>query len=205
MKYLSRLSIVNSFLIGLLVGASAMYMWQMMYHDHSDHHDNHPIADPFDSEYHVHADFHIVINDVLVNLDDARFQTTSQQELHEHAHLHDNNGDVKHIHDTRITFAEFLDSLGITLTDTCVTLDNQFCNNDTEQLVLFINGEAYPDQITQYVPVDNDRLLLYYGTSDNLNLADYLAAIPDDACFYSGTCPERGVAPDENCGLQCEL
>jgi len=190
--------------LGLSIGMGLVLIMYGM-DDHSDHHDNHPIADPFDSKYHVHADFHIIVNDTLVELSGDAFQTTSQQELHEFAHLHDNNGDVMHIHDTGVTFAEFLGSLGIELTDTCVTLDNQFCSNDSEQLVLFINGESYPDPITQYVPVDNDRLLLYYGSPDNPNLATYKVAIPDDACFYSGTCPERGVAPDEDCGLTCEL
>jgi len=190
--------------LGLSIGVGLVLTMYGM-DDHSDHHDNHPIADPFDSKYHVHADFHIIVNDTLVELSGDAFQTTSQQELHEHAHLHDNNGDMMHIHDVDITFAEFLGSLGIVLTDTCVTLDNQFCTNDTDQLVLYINGEQYPDPITQYVPVDNDRLLLYYGSSDNPNLATYKVAIPDDACFYSGTCPERGVAPDEDCGLTCEL
>ena len=200
--------VLISLVAGVAVGGTAMYaahMIQQDHTDHSDHHDNHPIADPFDSEYHVHADFHIVINDTLVDLSDDAFQTTSQQELHQHAHLHDNNGDVKHIHDEGVTFAEFLESLGIELTQACVTLDNQYCTDDTDQLQLYVNGELYEGDLTQYVPVDDDRLLLYYGTTDNPALPTHLANVPDDACFYSGTCPERGVAPDESCGLSCEL
>jgi hypothetical protein len=173
--------------------------------DHSEHHDNHPIADPFDSEYHVHADFHIVVNDTLVDLSGDTFQTTGQQELHKDAHLHDNNGDVKHIHNRDVTFTGFLDSLGITLTDDCVTLDNEYCSNETNQLYMYVNDELYSSPLTQYVPVDDDRILLYYGSIDNPQLDTYLNNVPDDACFYSGTCPERGVAPDESCGLSCEL
>jgi hypothetical protein len=190
--------------LGLSIGVGVLLnMYGMT--DHSAHHDNHPIADPFDSEYHVHADFHIVVNDTLVDLSADQFQTTSQQQLHKDAHLHDNNGDVKHIHNTNVTFADFLDSLSITLTDDCVTLDNKYCSNETEQLRIYINDELYVSPLTQYVPVDGDRTLLYYGSIDNPQLDTYLNDVPDDACFYSGTCPERGVAPDESCGLSCEL
>jgi len=65
--------------------------------------------------------------------------------------------------------------------------------------------ENYTSPITTYVPVDDDRILLYYGEATNTMIATYLENIPDDSCYYSGTCPERGVAPDEECGLTCEL
>jgi hypothetical protein len=199
---------IASFLVGVLVGGGAVFFWQMSqpdHADHSDHHDNHPIADPFDSEYHVHADFHIVVRDTLVDLSGDQFQTTSQQQLHPDAHLHDNNGDVKHIHGQDITFADFFDSLSITLTDSCLTLDNEYCSGETEEVLLYVNGDLYTDPITTYVPVDDDRILLYYGEATNPLIATYIENIPNDSCYYSGTCPERGVAPDESCGLTCEL
>jgi len=202
----SRHTIV-SFLIGILVGGGAMYTWQLNQHNHSyhEHHDEHPIADPYDSEYHVHADFHIVVRDTLVDLSDNVFQTTSQQSLHPDAHLHDNNGDVKHIHAEDITFADFLESLSITLTDSCLTLDNEYCSGETEEVLLYVNNELYTEPITTYVPVDDDRILVYYGAATNPMIDTYLENVPDDSCYYSGTCPERGVAPDESCGLTCEL
>ena len=194
---------IVSFLVGLIVSVGIGLL--ITYDNHADHHDNHPIADPNDGEYHVHADFHVVVRDTLVNLDDDQFQTTSAQVLHEHAHLHDNNGDVKHIHAEGITFAEFLESLSIELTDACLTLDNQYCSGEIEELLLFVNNELYTSPITQYVPVDDDRILLYFGEYDPEKIQPYLDAIPNDACYYSGTCPERGIAPDEECGLTCEL
>lgn len=193
---------IGGFILGLVVGASFA---NILLPNHDNHHDQHPIADPFDSEYHVHADFHIVVNGTLVDLSDDVFQTTSQQELHEHAHLHDNNGDVKHIHAENVTFAEFLDSLQITLTDSCITLDNQYCSGETKEVLLFVNNELYTEPISQYVPIDNDRILVYYGVYDLETIQPYLDAVPDDACYYSGTCPERGVAPPESCGETCEL
>ncbi len=195
-------SFVAGLVVSIIIGSLMNYV---EHQSHNDHHDNHPIANPYDSEYHVHADFHIVIRDTLVNLDADRFQTTSGQSLHPDAHLHDNNGDVKHIHAEGVTFAAFLDSLEITLTDSCITLDNEYCSGEEEEVLLFVNNELYTSPLTQYVPVDDDRILLYYGRYDMEVIQPYLDAVPNDACYYSGTCPERGVAPDEECGLTCEL
>ena len=193
---------VGGLAVSIIVGSLMNYV-EHRDHDHS--HNSHPIADPFDSEYHVHADFHIVIRDTLVNLDDDPFQTTSSQALHPGAHLHDNNGDVKHIHAEDVTFASFLDSLGIEMTDSCITLDNKYCSGEVEELLLFVDGSLFTSPLTQYVPVDDDNILLYYGNYNLDTIQPYLDAIPDDACYYSGTCPERGIAPDEECGLTCEL
>lgn len=190
-------------LIGCVVGAGAMYLLLPDNHSHS----SHPIADPYDTEYHVHADFHIIVNDEQIDLSDDMYMTTAGQELSDSVHLHDNNGDVEHIHAEGLTFAEFLDSLGFTLTDACLTLDTgeEYCSGETEEVLLYVNGELYTDPISTYVPEDEDRVLLYYGEATNENLDTYLEAIPNDACYYSGTCPERGTAPPESCGLTCEL
>jgi len=191
-------SFIAGLAVSIIIGSLMNYVDQRPYTDPS-------ATDPYDSKYHVHADFQIVIDGTLVNLDDNQFQTTSDQSLHLDAHLHNNNGDVKHIHAEGITFAEFLESLGIELTDSCITLDNKYCSSETEEVLMFVNNELYTSPLTQYVPVDNDRILVYYGQYDMDVIQPYLDAVPDDACYYSGTCPERGIAPDEECGLTCEL
>lgn len=193
---------IVAFIIGLMVGG---ILTTILLPADTHHSDRHPIADPFDTKYHVHADFHIVIRDTLVDLSSDIFQTTNTNTRHHDAHLHDNNGEVKHIHAEEITFVEFLDSLSIGVTDSCITFDNEYCSGETEKLLLFVNNELYTQPITSYVPVDDDRILLYYGTFDSEIIQPFLEAIPNDSCYYSGTCPERGVAPPESCGETCEL
>ena len=167
----------------------------------------HPIANPFDTEYHVHADFRIFVGEQQVKLTDDIFMTSNQRTVHKHAHLHDGNGEVKHIHAEDLTFASFLQSLAITLTDSCLTLfDGQaLCSGEEQEVLLYVNNELYTEPLNQYVPVDDDRILLYYGNPQDQSIQTYLEEIPSDACYYSGTCPERGVAPPESCGLTCEL
>lgn len=193
---------------GMLIGGFGVYFIQSQL-PHSAHlyTSEHPIANPYDSEYHVHADFHIVVNGERVDLSDDMFMTTAEQSFHPDAHLHDNDGDVKHIHAEGVTFMEFLKSLEITLTEDCLTLDNSYCTNEDNRLMMYVNDMPFTDSIESYIPVDDDRILVYYGTNnpDPEQLQSYLDAVPSDACYYSGTCPERGVAPPESCGLTCEL
>jgi len=192
--------------LGLAVGglgtAVALGSFTTAGHDHGG---AHPIADPTSDEYHVHADFLIYLEHERYELADDAFMTTNSQELHPDAHLHDGNGKVMHVHAEGVTFHEFLESLGFSIDETCLeTPDgNSYCETETDRLLFYVNGETA--DLLQYVPVDDDRLLLYYGDPDHERIPEYLDTIPNDACYYSGTCPERGVAPPESCGLTCEL
>ena len=142
-----------------------------------------------------------------VDLGDDQLITTVTNLLLDEEHLHDGNGEVKHIHAENVTFSDFLDSLGIPLTDSCLTLleGESLCSGEENEVLLYVDGNLYTQPISQYVPVDDESILLYYGNSQDPNIPSYIDAIPDDSCYYSGTCPERGVAPPESCGLTCEL
>lgn len=159
-----------------------------------------------DTEYHVHADFALYINGERYDLSAERFMSGSEQVLHEHVHLHDENGDVIHYHAPDISLAEFLASLSFTLTDTCLTTPegSEYCTSSTSTLQLYVNNEP-SSELASYVAADEDRLLLYYGAPDVPSIPEFLDSVSDRACIYSYTCPERGVPPPESCGLTCEL
>lgn len=155
---------------------------------------------------HVHADFLIVIDDAKIDLTDEKYQSSAQAIRHKNVHLHDGDDNVVHRHAEGITFAEFLGSLGFTLTNDCLTNDagGLFCTNNEKSLVLYVNEKPLTD-VTGYIPQEEDQILLYYGALTNPKIAEYLNAITDESCIFSGTCPERGIAPAESCGLTCEL
>ncbi|MCA9360263.1 hypothetical protein H6785_01375 [Candidatus Nomurabacteria bacterium] len=167
---------------------------------------NHDLDIAHNEEYHVHTDFRIYIEDEQLDLSADKYKTTAKHEHGYETHLHDNEGGVEHIHAENVSFASFLDSIGLKLTDDCLTTDDQkeYCRDESNVLEMFVNGEQI-DTISEYIPVDEDRILLYFGEPNNPKIEDYINEIPSDACLYSGTCPERGVAPPENCGLTCEL
>lgn len=192
--------------LGVLIGA--LFAYQIVppdNHDEQKHGDAHQITQP-DEDYHVHADFLLYVEDQKIDLSTDEYMTTAEQSLHKDAHLHDGNGEVKHIHAENITFVEFLGSLDILMTNDCITIDEtQYCENDAKQFSLLVNNELYSGDYTEYVPVDDDRILIYFGDNVPEKITSFMNEVKNDSCYYSGTCPERGIAPPESCGLTCEL
>ena len=192
--------------IGVLVGGFATYLFiGQTYHSHDI---SHPIgyADNED-EVHVHSDFVLYLDGKEYDLSADKYQSSAEQVLHKHVHLHDNNDEVIHRHDHGITLGDFFTSLGFKLEANCITDDEGlvFCNEDNEELVVFVNDEKITDFV-DYVNQEEDRILIYYGSkADSETIKELLLSITDRACIYSGTCPERGTAPPESCGLTCEL
>jgi hypothetical protein len=194
-------------IIGVLISLStAAAGWYVFTHttllSHSQHHEH--TAD----EWHTHADFLVYIQDSQLDFSKPAYMTTAQQEPHRYAHLHDDNGQVLHLHAPNITFAEFLGSLGYQLTEDCFTTpaNEIYCTDDTNTLVLYVNNQPLDRSAhTTYQPADLDRILLVYGNYSSTEVDSLLATVSDESCIYSGSCPERGIAPAESCGLTCEL
>lgn len=196
MKQITRKELI-AFAAGLLLGAALTYQFINVPKEHNDY---------LSDDYHVHADFLVYLNDAPLNLSEDDYMTTAEQELHEHAHLHDNEGQVQHMHEEGVTFAEFLESLGFELTPECMTVgEESYCTDEKNVLLLFVNDQPFEGDITTFEAKDEDRVLLYYGEYNAGKITTYLDEVGDDACYYSGTCPERGIAPPESCGLTCEL
>lgn len=149
---------------------------------------------------HEHADFKLFINNEKFNLNEDKYQSTTGNNLSEEQHLHDNNWWNIHKHLTMKTIADFLQSLNITLTNTCISLNNDqtYCNNNKQMLKFFVNDEPLTEFMT-YEFKDLDRILISYGSETNAQIKSQLDAVTDLSCMYSATCPERGKPPTENC------
>lgn len=196
------LKLLLAFALGLGVGA---FCTPILSHELSHLFENIGTADE-SKAYHIHADFLIVVDGQEIDLSPDNFMSVAERILHPHVHLHDNNGKVIHFHAPNVTLKEFLSSLHIELTKDCLTIEEQTsCNTDGKELSLYVNGELKTDQLESYVPSDEDKILLFYGAPVVEVINSNLEKITDNACFYSGTCLERGVAPSESCGLTCEL
>ena len=155
---------------------------------------------------HVHADFLMILDHEQMDFTDDKYQSHRGEENHRSIHLHINNGHVIHRHEAGITLGDFFTSLGYELSDTSVTTDDgtTYETTDSEELLFFVNNVQQPS-LVDYVIEDEDKILIYYGDPTDSRIEEYLAAIPDDACLYSGTCPERGVAPSTDCGITCDV
>jgi hypothetical protein len=164
------------------------------------------VHDHYDTEVHVHTDFAIYVNDQKLDLTADKYQSSLESEKSNDIHLHDNNDHVIHRHAEDITFAQFLNTIGFNLNNSCFVLDNgkEYCADDENILKLYVNGGEVLEPLS-YVGQEEDRVLLYYGIPNNPNLQSYLDSVTDESCIPSGTCPERGTPPVESCGLTCDL
>lgn len=164
------------------------------------------VSKPKSTEVHVHGDFAFYVLDKKIDLTADKYQSTPESIKHPNMHFHDNIDTVIHRHAEGVTLGEFMSSLGFTLTNSCITMDTgvSYCGDEKNVLKLYINGKPERD-IADYITSEEDRILLYYGDPQSPTIAAYQAAITEQSCMYSGTCPEKGTPPSENCGLTCEI
>jgi hypothetical protein len=157
-------------------------------------------------EVHVHADFAFYILGQKIDFTTEKYQSGTTSTKHKSIHFHDGNDDVIHRHAEGITLSEFLVSIDVILTNTCLTLDTgtTYCTDEKNVLILFVNGQRVTN-IESYITQEKDRVLLYYGDPNSPDISAYQNEITDQSCLYSGTCPERGNPPTESCGLTCEI
>jgi hypothetical protein len=193
----------KALILGIILGAVAMRIFLVASAPEEHNHDDHS----HDSDVHVHADFLMVLDGEKIDLTQDKYQSNLENGVHhDDIHLHDNQGNIIHRHAEGVTFGDFLRSIGFLFTDECITLDTgeEYCADSNHTLSLYVNNEAQT-AIDDYIIEDNDRVLMYYGEKDSIEISNLLDSITDEACIYSGTCPERGTPPPEACGLTCEV
>ena len=138
-----------------------------------------------EGEYHIHYDLLVIQNGKQLDFSQSKYQSTKENEIDSDTHVHNNKGQVVHIHKEGTTLGQFFRSVGL-----------------TPKGKLFVNNKEVVGDIMSYAPKDLDRIIV----SDSANI-DY-GSVSDDACIYSEKCPERGTPPPEECvgglGTGCE-
>lgn len=143
-------------------------------------------------EIHEHADFAVYVEGNRINFSRPDYMSDNG-ELSEKIHLHDMDGNVMHKHAEGATLGMFFESIGIVFNETCF---NGHCTNDSSRLIMYVNGmPSY--EYGMYEFSDLDRILIIFGNMTG-NITAHMDAVTSDSCIYSGKCPERGDAPDEN-------
>jgi hypothetical protein len=167
---------------------------------------NNQPAQSHSDKVHVHSDFAMYINGSKVDLTDEKYQSTTYDPKHLSFHLHDEVDNMLHRHANGITLGDFMSSIGFTLTDECITTDlgEEYCAGEDEILKLYVNGEVQ-ESVAEYITQEEDQILLYFGDGDSGIITQLIENVTDEACIYSGNCPERGDPPYESCAQTCEI
>ena len=125
----------------------------------------------------------------------------------EFVHLHQidrvNVGGVIHVHKAGIRYHDFFESLNMEFEDDRF-VDNEgkeYENNEENSFRFFVNGKEV-ENIAETEIRNLDQTLITYGPKDRTmeSIQVELAQITNDACLYSGSCSQRGLAAPDSCG-----
>lgn len=156
---------------------------------------------------HTHADFAVFIDGKRLDFSDPKYMEEEGKEHaheehghhHDVMHMHGGVGNVIHRHKPGQTLGEFFSSIGFTMEESCVGLDDgqNVCNEEAKKWHMIVNGKGQRMN-PGYIFEDGDHILLSFAASND-DLKGQFRELTDDACLYSRTCPERGAPPPENC------
>ena len=145
---------------------------------------------------HEHAAIVVFVEGEQINFGMQQFQISSK-----YIHFENHNPYMIHKHATGVPLEMLFASINMKVTQDCMELGfgnlvnnktNQFCADQDQSLVVYVNGAIYHSDISQYVLKHNDRIMISFGNGESVskNLA-YLeslsiADIPKKIPQYSG-------------------
>lgn len=141
-----------------------------------------------DPHVHYHANFALYINGQLDKFDNFTFYEEIQSCADEESdnprtrvHLHNDEAQSIHIHDTAATWGHLFANLGYVLSDQVIKTDEGvFVDSDPDQLTFILNGKEV-SSIANVVIGSEDVLLINYGTDDSATLSRRFDGITRDA------------------------
>jgi hypothetical protein len=126
---------------------------------------------------HEHAAFLVKLDGVPIDFSESKYQVKSRL-----IHVENNDGTTIHRHATDVPFIEFLNSVDMDIKNGCFIGDDgrEYCDTTDKKLRYFINGTEI-GSVSEYVPNENDRILVIYGDENNNEIKqelDTLRQIP---------------------------
>ena len=169
--------------------------------------------------FHEHADFALFLDTVRFDFAKDEFMSIKPcvaksnswvptayahgLDLEEAVDLHNRDGNVVHVHQEGVTWHDFFESLKMGLEDNLFVdhEGNQYKEDDTFEFYFFVNGERV-DTLADREIRDLDQVSISYHSNDNPPaFAGFEhGMVTNNACLFSGSCPQRGIAPLESCG-----
>jgi len=117
---------------------------------------------PTDEEIHIHAAFQLYLNDQLIDFSDFKYMhiknctldgsATEEDPQIEKAHLHDNIGDVVHVHREQATWGDLFFNIKYTL---------------PKEITAYVNEVKVADILNMEIE-PYDQILIYSGTISDL-------------------------------------
>ena len=122
---------------------------------------------------HEHAAFLVKLDGVPIDFSQSKYQVKSRL-----VHVENNDGTTLHRHATDVPFIEFLNSVDMDIRNGCFMGDDrrEYCDTADKKLRYFVNGTE-TGSISDYVPNENDRILVIYGDENDNEIKQEIDAL----------------------------
>jgi len=122
---------------------------------------------------HEHAAFLVKLDGVPIDFSQSKYQVKSRL-----VHVENNDGTTLHRHATEVPFIEFLNSVDMDIRNGCFMGDDrrEYCDTADKKLRYFVNGTE-TGSISDYVPNENDRILVIYGDENDNEIKQEIDAL----------------------------
>lgn len=143
---------------------------------------------------HYHANWSIFIEGEKLDLSDDLYMEDvfacsadpNNQRPEDRIHMHENNGDVVHVHDSGATWGHLMANIGFTIGDDYLITDSGRYEEDGERTLKFIANGMPVSSIRNRLVRSEDRLLISYGPrSEEEVIAEQFSQIPESAGEYN--------------------
>ena len=122
---------------------------------------------------HEHAAFLVKLDGVPIDFSQSQYQVKSRL-----IHVENNDGSTLHRHATDVPFIEFLKSVDMDIRNGCFMGDDrrEYCDTADKKLRYYVNGTE-TGSISDYVPNENDRILVIYGDENDNEIKQEIDAL----------------------------
>ena len=91
-------------------------------------------------------------------------------------HVENMKGNEIHKHASGITLGYFFNTLGIEFNENCFVIEREYCNDDNNELKLYVNNlRNY--EYDSYEISDNDKILISYGSESEEEIQGQINSI----------------------------
>lgn len=191
--------IINSLLIGLVIGLVIFALFRFITYKPMEH-------------THYHANWSVSINGQQQTFAEPTFyqevatcSTNDDTNPLHRAHMHDNVYDVIHVHADGVTYNQFLENINSAAQPTYLRIgSNVYQNTDTEKITYVLNGNIL--QSISGVPIKSeDKLLINYGSETPEQIMAKYNQIQNKAATYNAKPDPASCSGAHNTTLQDRL
>ena len=134
---------------------------------------------------HEHLDILAYIDGEPLDLNQTRYAMKSG-----YGHIHGGEGDIMHLHAINIPLSWFMESIDLSITLDSINVHGmEYSADENNVFLMFVNGDPITD--VDYVLIDEDRILVYYGSGSNTDIDRALSLVSNRAEEINGM-PNKG-------------